>query len=356
MGWPKIRKLERGRPESGHSCGAAPSTPRLRRALPCLDASGYFRKAANPGTAFSASLNPAQIAEVGTVAGRHYRDALSRLLFLLLLPGALGLALAGQAIPCIAYRANGVLRANCNGKDRRLAQAPGLESYAIGVDGGTVLAAQDWAYFVREGHRTKLNVTSNIATSSIYRSCGAALASQGYPRSTTVDVVAGKKVEFTALDRPHCSEDRSVIVGVNSAGKLVTNEGRVLEAEGKFGYEFAVSPSGRWVAYFRDAAPGAGPQLCIADIHGSSDHCFSKTEDGDENAFIDNEGLSINDAGEALLVAYFGGGCWYSSNGVRASRRRFPGSSGDECAGVAIASPTSAARGHTARVPADMGR
>lgn len=265
----------------------------------------------------------------------------------LLLAGLLGMPLAGQVKACVAYRKNGELRANCDGIDVVLLKKQDLVSYAIGVDGGTVLGGEGWAYMMRGGREANLAVPPMTWTGSIYRSCGTALAPQGEAGRATVDVIAGAPVSFTDLGRPECSADRSLIVGINAAGELVTNRGRVLAATRRFGYFFAVSPSGRWIAFFRHD-PGHLTQLCISDTHDWSSRCISKTAKGYENAFMDSGiesgGLSLNDAGGALLVAEGGGGCWYTANAVRGSRTKFPGSSPDACSGVAVASPSSAPR------------
>jgi hypothetical protein len=259
-------------------------------------------------------------------------------------PVLLGAALVAQARPCVAYRSNGELRANCGGKDVLLLKKRGLASFAIGVDGGTVLGGADWAYMVRDGTWIKLHVPPGTRTLEIKGTCGTALAPQGLFGNVTIDLLAGAPKTFTGLKRPQCSANRSLIVGVNSKGELVTNRGKILEARSDLGYSFAVSPSGRWIAYYRSPL-GHSDELCIFDASRKTTRRYSGTVAG-SGGFDDgtNGGLSVNDAGTVLLVAPYKGSCWYASAGTLASRSKFPGAGADTCFGVAIASQASAPR------------
>lgn len=254
---------------------------------------------------------------------------------------------AAQAKPCIAYRINGELRARCGEIDVALLRKPGLLSYAIGVDGGTVLGGEHWSGMVRNGHWAELSSSPKTWNGSISGSCGAALARQGEWGEATVDVITAKRVGFTSLDQPECSADRSLILGINAVGDLATSRGRTIAAKGTF-YRFAVSPSGEWAAYIAQADPGTLPQLCIAKTADWSRRCFENGPDGSNAEYVDtgveSGGLSVNDAGEVLLVENHGGPCWYTANGVRVSKTKIPGGLADACAGVAVASVTSAPR------------
>ena len=266
----------------------------------------------------------------------------ARLLLVFPLATTLAIVLLGQTQPCIAYRRNGELRAECNGRDIPLLRRRGLASFAIGVDGATVLGGQTWAYSVRDGRWSRLSVAAKTWTHAIYRSCGAALAPQVRLWGVTVDVVIGKPLRFTHLAQPQCSADRSLILGVDRAGRLTTNRGKVLAARGEFG-SFAVSPSGEWIAFFRQG-DAITTQLCIYDSDGSRTQCYSKDANGREGELDEGAtaGLSVDDAGRVLLDEGYGGTCWYADGATVARRRKFPGAEPNECGGVGIASPTAA--------------
>jgi len=275
----------------------------------------------------------------------------TRRLFALPLAAALAMALAGQAKPCIAYRKNGELRANCNGKDVLLLKRRGLASFAIGVGGGTVLTGVDWAYLVRNGAWTKLPAVPNTWTEDTNIRCGTAIAPQGnvaLMQQVAVDIISGKPANFsfTSLKWPQCSADRTLIIGLNKAGALLTNRRRILDRKNRFGQAFAASPSGQWIAFIR----GRGlAQLCISDTRNWSTRCFSKDAQGREGEFDFDQGatgggVSVDNAGVVLLDEGYGETCWASSHGLRVSRRKFPGATAGECTGVGIAGPTLAPR------------
>ncbi|MGH9473663.1 MAG: hypothetical protein ACRD1M_13090 [Terriglobales bacterium] len=252
--------------------------------------------------------------------------------------------------------------AQCNGKKALLLHRRGLLSFAIGVAGGTVIGGQGWVLMVHGKSATDLPVSKDAWTDDIYRSCGSALAPLGEMRRTTQDVAGGRVFRLTPLAGPVCSADRSLIVGTNARGELVVSDtrpsvsgspgeagrgpapddGKILGAAGEFGPSYAISPSGQWIAYFR-GPPTSIPQLCLVDTHNWSTRCHSKTAAGlwplDAGAA---EHLSLNDVGQVLLVAPDEGGCWY--NEWRVSRTKFPGSAGDECFSIAVASASSPPR------------
>lgn len=264
-------------------------------------------------------------------------------IFCALFAAGTSLNLKGQSKPCIAYRTNGELRANCDGKDALLLKRPGLASFAIGVDDGTVLGGQNWAYLWRSGVWAQLDVRPNTWVDKLYESCGIALAPRGdtaLAKQRIVDVVTGKPASFSDLRWPQCSVDRSLIVGINKAGELITNSGKILAPSGQ-SYSFAVSPSGQWIALLRD--DDRSVKLCLSDSRNVHTRCYSKDASG-HNELRSLSPLSVNNAGEVLLEIGTGEGCWYAGAGTRVSRRKFPGSGADECAGVAVASPTSAPR------------
>lgn len=262
----------------------------------------------------------------------------------LLLAAVLARPLTGQEKPCIAYRTNGELRANCDGRDALLLKKQGLASFAIGVDGGTVLGGLNWAYLWRSGIWAKLDVRPDTWVSEMYESCGTSLAPRGdiaLAKQRAVDVVTGKLASFSDLRWPQCSADRSLIIGFNKAGEVVTNHGKMLAASGQSD-SFAVSPSGRWVALLRN---DDGPvRLCISDARDGRTRCYSKDASGHDGELRATSVVSVNNAGEVLLEIGYGEGCWYADGATHVSRKKFPGSGADECVGVAIAGPTSAPR------------
>ncbi|HWG37844.1 MAG TPA: hypothetical protein VN690_09020 [Terriglobales bacterium] len=71
------------------------------------------------------------------------------------------------------------------------------------------------------------------------------------------DVFTGAPIRVEGLTEPACSADRKRAIGIDADGRLATNDGRVIAEkpanmeQAGYGHDFAISPSGEWIAWHK---------------------------------------------------------------------------------------------------------
>lgn len=265
---------------------------------------------------------------------------MGRILFL----GVLVAVAAGvvQAQDCFTFKYNDHVRAQCGDTVKNILGVPGLSHYAV-YD--SAIAA------ITEGNRTRAAVLisggrqrSLRDLDAVYASCGTIFGEYhriGKEQPFYMylwDILSDRPESFGPLREPVCDEKRSLVVGQNSAGNLVTPAGRiVVRARGNRDIQsWDISPSAEFIAYTELDSP---PQkLCIARIGAEEPTCYSM---GDLGGYGKN--IAVNDGGEVLFVQTSAapGRCYYSGDSEVVSRRRSPGSEESECFGIWHASPKS---------------
>lgn len=248
----------------------------------------------------------------------------------------------GQHPPgCMAYLHNDEIHVRCGGAVRVLLRRPGLVQYAINSHFTALLLLEHVTrdhvtvdtqkVVLLSGSKEKVANMPYGAT-VLYASCGTILAGLSDKRNTTWDVVAGKPVTFTSLQRPVCSADRSRVVGINSSGQLVESSGAILAQPGQFDpFAYAISQSGNTIALLR-GSPVSDRRLCVRSGNATPEHCYTPYD-------TVWGGISVDDSGRTLFTQGIAQTCYYVHKKMTA--KKVPGAPADQCFAVILAAPDS---------------
>jgi hypothetical protein len=246
---------------------------------------------------------------------------------------------------CYTFLREGDVWIACNGVKKQIPLGGRVLHYAISSDGSSFAFLRKLTLAQKAQAPAELVVVSlsgefKTTTSKVqYRwlrpTCGTILAYRVGWNAT--DLLTGRALMFPPNTVFQCDSDRRVVLGWDQL-RGSTSVDLTLQVNGKpdqntirayinGGQDLDVSPSGEYLAYFREPN-AAGVEVCVTRI-GEQPKC---AEGADNEVGI--AGLSLSDSGSALYTGGTGASCFYKDTQHFATKPLSGYSEEDECPGI----------------------
>jgi hypothetical protein len=232
----------------------------------------------------------------------------------------------GSQTPCYTFLRGGALWFSCQGKKESISIGKDARDFAIDPDGRfLVILRYPPTYFhtginvldITELHSPFIKQTKQVSFGRLSSTCGTVLAYPIHGTRPIVDIQQMSTLPYP-VDAIGCSSDRTVVAGkevringvVRFDGDIAINRNGKLEqmikASATSLYDFALSPNGKFVAYF-ERRDNKG-LVCSTELDGK-EFCSPGPNDAG------GERVSVTNAGAVLYEGSLMSTCWYDGNG-----------------------------------------